>query len=141
MFRLKLFLRVFPAVLRSVSLSPSCLNVPDSDLPACLFSRNSPLNVFGRPFEKTNIYSNCCSYRLCVNGIGFFFAYIIVSCSRNPSSINRKACRKLVPVSLPFTVASPTTHTTTPPSLVIRYHSFAVHSKSHSNPLYARKLS
>src|SRR5690606_11313303 len=42
---------------------------------------------------------------------------------------------------LPFTVASFTTHTTTPPCFDTRYNSFASASKFQSNPLYVRRLS
>jgi hypothetical protein len=66
---------------------------------------------------------------------------IIVSCNRNPISMNRNACRKLVPVSLPSIVASATTHTTTPPGLMTRHNSAATPSKSHECPPYVRRLS
>jgi hypothetical protein len=56
-----------------------------------------------------------------------------VSCKLKPHSIKNNACLKLVPVSLPSIVASPTTQTTTPPSLVTLYNSFAIVSKSKSN--------
>ena len=62
---------------------------------------------------------------------GEHFCHIIVSCKLNPISLKYNACLKLVPVSLPFIVWSPTTQTTTPPFLVILNNSFAMFSKSH----------
>src|SRR5690625_910010 len=77
---------------------------------------------FLNPLEKTNIYSKAWMYLfLCWKGE--HFCQIIVSCSRNPHSLAQSACLNDVPVSLPLIVAYPTTHTTTPPSLVTRYKS------------------
>src|SRR5699024_6916107 len=93
------------------------------------------------PLVNTNIYSKVWLYRIVLGNGAYPLSYIIVSWSLNPISLKNNACLNDVPVSLPFTVASPTTHTTTPPSFVTRYNSSAIPSKSHSNPLYLRKLS
>jgi hypothetical protein len=66
----------------------------------------------------------------------FGLFHIIVSCKLKPISLKYKACLKLVPVSLPFIVASPITQTITPPFFVTRNNSFAIFSKSKTYPLY-----
>nr|AKH48249.1 DNA modification methylase [uncultured marine virus] len=79
------------------------------------------LNVFNFSLTKINIYSNTFPYltfRLPVS-VKLPLFHIIVSCNLNPISLKCKACLNEFPVSLPFIVESPTTHTTIPPSLVI----------------------
>ena len=56
--------------------------------------------------------------------------YINKTGNIKPMSLKYNACLKEVNVSLPFTVASSTTQTTTPPCLVILHNSFATFSKS-----------
>jgi hypothetical protein len=112
-----------------------CLSILDfSGLPGLSVGLSfMQLNVDGFPLLKINIYSKQGWYLL-DSGNGEILSQIIVSCNLKPISINRKACRKLVPVSLPFTVASLTTQTTTPPGLINRQSSCATPSKSQGCP-------
>src|SRR5574344_1342891 len=102
--------------------------------------------VLGFPLLKINIYSNMFSY-LFIDPMDeqFCLFHIIVSCRLKPISLKYNACLNDVPVSLPLIVASPTTHTTTPPCFVTRYNSFAISwnfSKLHWDmlPLYVLRL-
>ena len=123
-----------------------CLCVPLTAVPAHLFFLSQiRFTLFGVPLLKINIYSKQAIYLfLCVKGLAF--CQIMVSWRLKPQSINHNACLNDVPVSLPLMVASPITQTTTPPSAVTRYNSFAMalnFSKFHWSmfPLYVRRLS
>ena len=62
-------------------------------------------------------------------------AYVGFAITLYPILRKYNACLKLVPVSLPFIVASPTTQTTTPPCFMILNNSFAIFSNSKEYPL------
>src|SRR3990167_10430391 len=127
----------YPALFNFNNEPSDSLFVPLSPSRSSLFSLSfRRFIVFGVPLLNTNIYSKVCQYVLLFptapRGV---FRYIIVSKRLKPTCLKYKACLKDVPVSLPLIVWSPTTHTKTPPFLIIRYNSFAILSKLNEYPL------
>lgn len=92
-------------------------------LPALLFVLSFiGLNVQTFPFEKMNMYSKTCAYRVFSAHVAVkvCFSHIIVSCKLNQISFANNACLNDVPVSDHSLVSSDTTHTTNPPCFVTR---------------------